>query len=408
MRALVALLLIMTSATAYAQVPAQTFSIPIEGEQGTTWWFLNHVDLDTLPGKIKDYQCGTKTYDGHQGTDLVIADFHAMDSGVRVVAAAAGEVVYVIDSLFDRNKIAIPALGYGNLIILKHNDSTYTYYAHLRKNSAQVKVGDTVEAEQFIGLVGSSGYASDPHLHFEIWINNKHREPFGGTTCNPGPTLWNTPIVEQRDFQVIWDGVSPLPGELDVLREKHGLTQTLRLDDTLITAAFHAVNVKAGDKISAEWFLTPNIQSNSYTKRYSFESIVPIDYSFYYWWMGYLLEDSIVSARMPRKGRVDFYRNGARIAQRFFSIEPKTGIAPQQPEANANIFYSSTSGQLHIAGIRGSAARLILINSAGQVVLSSTIQPGAVSMPVSLKSGVYTVFLEEGGQAQRTKIVVVR
>ncbi|NSC24309.1 M23 family metallopeptidase [Streptomyces albus subsp. chlorinus] len=80
-------------------------------------------------------------------------DFHAgMNTPVRSVAA--GEVVE-----------AGNGGAYGNNIVIKHKDGTYTQYGHL--NSIGVSVGQTVKAGQQIGLSGSTGNSSGPHLHFE-------------------------------------------------------------------------------------------------------------------------------------------------------------------------------------------------------------------------------------------------
>ena len=73
--------------------------------------------------------------------------------------------------------------GYGNLIVLSHSNGIETYYAHLSKflvsNETEVKVG------QAIGLGGSTGRSSGPHLHFEIRMDGKTINPerfifFGG------------------------------------------------------------------------------------------------------------------------------------------------------------------------------------------------------------------------------------
>lgn len=56
--------------------------------------------------------------------------------------------------------------GYGNLVILKHDNGLETYYAHLSK--IKVEPGQKVEAGEVIGLGGSTGRSTGPHLHFEI------------------------------------------------------------------------------------------------------------------------------------------------------------------------------------------------------------------------------------------------
>ena len=65
--------------------------------------------------------------------------------------------------------------GYGNLIRIKHANGLETYYAHNSKN--MVKVGQHVKAGQVIALVGQTGRATTPHLHFEIRVNGKPQNP---------------------------------------------------------------------------------------------------------------------------------------------------------------------------------------------------------------------------------------
>lgn len=56
--------------------------------------------------------------------------------------------------------------AYGNAIVIQHENGTYTQYAHL--SQIQVRVGQQVGAGQQIGLSGSTGNSTGPHLHFEV------------------------------------------------------------------------------------------------------------------------------------------------------------------------------------------------------------------------------------------------
>jgi len=98
----------------------------------------------------------------HMGFDL------AAKTGTAVAAAARGTVVH-----------AGPAGTYGNLVTLRHDNGFETRYAHL--SSVDVKVGDLVEAGAGLGKVGSTGYSTGPHLHFEI----RH----DGQPIDPAPLL---------------------------------------------------------------------------------------------------------------------------------------------------------------------------------------------------------------------------
>jgi len=68
--------------------------------------------------------------------------------------------------------------GYGNLVIVQ-NGPYRTYYAHL--SSVPVKVGDTVNAGQVIGLSGSTGNSTGPHVHYEVRLDGKAIDPTSRT-----------------------------------------------------------------------------------------------------------------------------------------------------------------------------------------------------------------------------------
>lgn len=69
----------------------------------------------------------------------------------------------------------------GNYVCINHNNGYYTCYAHMSKRNATV--GQTVARGQIIGYVGQSGWATGPHLHFEVWVNG--RPWMGGKRINP-------------------------------------------------------------------------------------------------------------------------------------------------------------------------------------------------------------------------------
>jgi murein DD-endopeptidase MepM/ murein hydrolase activator NlpD len=65
--------------------------------------------------------------------------------------------------------------GYGNVIEIKHRDGKSTLFAHLSKIG--VTQGQKVEQGDVIGAVGTTGYSTGPHLHFEFRINGEHHDP---------------------------------------------------------------------------------------------------------------------------------------------------------------------------------------------------------------------------------------
>ncbi len=97
-------------------------------------------------------------YDYHYGVD-----FRA-SNGTSVMASDGGKVIYA-------GKMG----SYGTLIKIEHDNGNVTYYAHL--SSLSVKVGQRVYQGQIIAKSGSTGNVTGPHLHFEIRINGKHKDP---------------------------------------------------------------------------------------------------------------------------------------------------------------------------------------------------------------------------------------
>ncbi|MBQ9530784.1 MAG: M23 family metallopeptidase [Eubacterium sp.] len=87
-----------------------------------------------------------------------------------VVATASGTVVSVANSCphVSCGYQCEHYSTYGNMVAIRHNDGKCSYYGHLKKDSIKVSVGDNVIAGQQIANVGSSGYSTGYHLHFEI------------------------------------------------------------------------------------------------------------------------------------------------------------------------------------------------------------------------------------------------
>ena len=86
-------------------------------------------------------------------------------TGTPVVAVAAGEVLYSGDAI----------KGYGNLLLVRHENSIISVYAHNARNL--VKEGDNVKRGQKIAEVGDSGAASQPMLHFEVRVSEQPVDP---------------------------------------------------------------------------------------------------------------------------------------------------------------------------------------------------------------------------------------
>src|SRR5215203_1358550 len=103
-----------------------------------------------VPGPIADGFGAPRSGHLHQGLDFPVP------YGTPVEAAGVGTVTFA----------GYNAGGFGNLVVVQHRLGYTTWYAHL--SSITTSVGAAVEGGTQIGLVGSTGYSTGPHLHFEV------------------------------------------------------------------------------------------------------------------------------------------------------------------------------------------------------------------------------------------------
>ena len=86
--------------------------------------------------------------------------------------------------------------GYGNFVIIQHNNSISTAYGHMSK-FANERVGQRVSQGSVIGYVGMTGLATGPHLHYEFRVNDVQRDPQKVTLPKPEPL----PAVQLAKFK---------------------------------------------------------------------------------------------------------------------------------------------------------------------------------------------------------------
>jgi murein DD-endopeptidase MepM/ murein hydrolase activator NlpD len=98
----------------------------------------------------------------HPGIDLAAAP------GTPVLASADGEVTVAVARASESG-------GYGEYVVLRHSDDRETVYAHLE--AVLVTPWKEVKAGQILGLLGSTGNSTGPHLHFEYWLNGQPVDP---------------------------------------------------------------------------------------------------------------------------------------------------------------------------------------------------------------------------------------
>ena len=166
----------------------------------------NYVDHDPeYPDQLQDYNCGTRTYDtadgyNHQGTDITAFPFawRKMDNDEAIVVAAApGVIIAKEDGQFDRSCTLND--NPWNAVYLRHLDGSIAWYGHLKNGSLTAKkFGEWVLAGEFIGVMGSSGDSTGPHVHLEVYDNAGNLvDPFAGACNNFNSQSW---WADQRPY----------------------------------------------------------------------------------------------------------------------------------------------------------------------------------------------------------------
>lgn len=237
---IITLILLIAGCVSQEEINSNSDQISSNGSQLLLW----PIDCNTskpclgiifpdIDGNSLDYNCQL-TANGHQGTDIIISQ-QEMDKGVPVYAAADGQVLWVFDGEYDKcpnegesdcraptrtlgpgesegYRVCTEAGPYcpnrmnstnncywcfdgGNVVVIRHyNNSLFfaTRYDHLMNHSITVKPGDNVKQGDIIGMVGSAGHSSGPHLHFEVWSDYYTPiDPWNGP-CGPntGMIYW--------------------------------------------------------------------------------------------------------------------------------------------------------------------------------------------------------------------------
>lgn len=84
-----------------------------------------------------------------------------------------------------------PHGGYGNLVVVKHWSNYSTAYAHMSRFAAGIHKGSKVSQGEVIGYVGTTGWSTGPHLHYEFRVNNEPRDPLSVSIPSAAPLAAN-------------------------------------------------------------------------------------------------------------------------------------------------------------------------------------------------------------------------
>ena len=160
----------------------------------------------------------------HQGLDL------GLKTGDPIYATFDGKV-----------RLSKAAGDYGNLVIIRHNNGLETYYAHLSQRD--VEAGDWVVAGQQIGLGGSTGRSTGPHLHYEVRYKGQSFDPERIIDFSNGNLRRSELLLKRRHFSIYAKYEQDFGDEEEVAKQEEA--------ERKAAAAVQYHTVRSGDTLGA-------------------------------------------------------------------------------------------------------------------------------------------------------------
>lgn len=159
----------------YAQVLAQSYATITDykyagGKGAIRWPFVGHAAISS-PFGPRAPLCATCTSTFHSGTDFLPG------VGAPIFAIANGVVIDHTENVTDL----------GNNVTIRHKigkDTVTSTYGHMQAGSSPLVVGQVIHVGDFVGLVGSTGESTGPHLHLGITVNGVQVDPVPWMTAH--------------------------------------------------------------------------------------------------------------------------------------------------------------------------------------------------------------------------------
>ncbi len=246
------------AAATAAEAPPPRLALPLQCSIGSDCWVQNWPDDDPGPG-VRDWGCGARSYDGHDGTDFRIASLDRQRAGVAVLAPAAGVVLRLRDGEADRmlgeGEKAVPGRECGNGVAIDHGGGWQSQLCHMAQGSIAVRPGQRLDAGAPIGRVGLSGSTAFPHLHLTLRYQGRAVDPaaFGAAAgqCRAGRSLWAPASgIAYAEGAVIAAGFAPGPVSIGEVMARGSDVPAPGADAAAIVAYALAIGLAPGDVVT--------------------------------------------------------------------------------------------------------------------------------------------------------------
>lgn len=372
------------------------------------WAISNYVDHNVnFPNQLSDYNCGTTTYDtnngyNHQGIDVYTWPFSWKlmdDDSVEIIAAAPGQIVFKSDGEFDRSCDFNTTTPW-NAVYVQHNDGSVAIYGHMKNGSTTSKiVGDMVTEGEYLGIVGSSGVSTGPHLHFEVYesvvggVLTDLIDPYSGSCNNLNPDSWwadQKPYINPRINAVLTHSQAPNVFPTCPTTETPHTSNEFETDDEIYFSVF-VRDQTAGDNISLE-ILRPDNSSLFGTWNLTVQTTFS---SWYYLWNYTGFFDMVGEW----KWRATF---GGETVEHTFNVS--SALSVEENDFSETSVYPNPFNDVVNISSNNKVIKANVVDVLGKAVLSlKESSEGITSIDLSnLSNGMYFLILESDGNERKT------
>jgi murein DD-endopeptidase MepM/ murein hydrolase activator NlpD len=307
----------------------------------------NYIDQDdNYPNIIQDYNCGTRSYDlssgyNHAGTDIFSWPYpwqKMARNSVEIIAGAAGTIIGKDDGNFDQNCSFCSGCNW-NAVYIVHSDGSVAWYGHLKSGSLTTKtVGQTVAAGEYLGVMGSSGVSTGPHLHLEIYTDNTYTQlvdPWAGP-CNylNGSTSWwanQQPYYVSTLNKVMTHGAAPgmsgCPGG-EIVNEKINFAG----GETIYLGGYYRDQQNGQQSVHTIYRPDGSVYS-TWTQNFN------IYYSASWWWYSLVLP----AGGPAGTWRYEIFYNGSQRVSTYFALNAANVVVCPN---NDNLLVSNLAGSV--------------------------------------------------------------
>ncbi len=381
-----------------------------DGFSGYNFYCIyNYLDHnEAYPSVITDYNCGGRSYDtetgyNHQGIDYVLwpFDWNLMaDGAVKIVASAPGMIVAKTDGGFDQNCTFNP--GIWNAIFIRHDDGSTAWYGHMKNGSLTDKeLGDMVVTGEFLGLVGSSGNSTAPHLHFELYDGDDNLiDPYSGVCNDLNAESWwadQPEYLEPGINRIQTHNAPPNFNDCPELADINEKNEFMPGDETYF--AFYAKDLSSTDLCHLK------IERADGSVWYEWDFYQPGDYiaSYWYWWY-----------TIPTDVSEGIWTWSCELAGNYYEHEFLVGDLPantNEAQLINNLYTKVTEGILNVSIKTNTpfSGRIMISNISGQLIYDETtnIYSGLNKYEISFltkATGIYMLNLLNTATGENTTV----